>query len=354
MNVALRIDPEPKLLVADAEGGLEHLPRAALASLFEPGDVVVANDAATLPASLEGRHLASGAEIEARLAAWVNFRDPMRFVALAFGAGDHRMRTEDRPPPPPMRTGDLIAFGPLQASVEAILGHPRLVRIRFSGDRACVIRDLARCGRPVQYAHVPEPLRLWNVWTSIAAEPIAFEPPSAGFALDWRTLARWRARGVGFASLSHAAGLSSTGDTGLDARLPLDEFYRVPAACAAAIDEAKATGRRVVAIGTSVVRALEAAADFDGRVREGEGVACGRIARGSTLRVVDAVLTGVHQPGESHFELLRAFADERALERIVAAAAERGYRGHEFGDSILVARRANGSACGVSKTRRGR
>jgi S-adenosylmethionine:tRNA ribosyltransferase-isomerase len=89
-----------KLLTVEANGGMRHLPRTALAMLFNPGDLVIANDAATLPASLCGMHLASGEPIEVRLAAWVTARDPTRFIAIAFGAGDHRTRTEDRPLPP--------------------------------------------------------------------------------------------------------------------------------------------------------------------------------------------------------------------------------------------------------------
>lgn len=181
---------------------------------------------------------------------------------------------------------------------------------------------------------------LSDVWTKIAAEPIAFEPPSAGFALDWRAPAAWRARGVSFATLSHAAGLSSTGDPALDARLPFDELYRISDACAAAIREAKSKSGRVIAVGTSVVRALESAATGDGCVRAGQGVASGRIRRGARLRVVDAILTGVHEAGESHYELLRAFADDGLLERVAEAAKERGYRLHEFGDSWLIERQA--------------
>lgn len=329
----------PKLLVAEADGALQHLPRAALGSLFRPGDLVVANDAATLPASLKGVHRPSGAPIEVRLAAWVKFRDPTRFVAIAFGAGDHRTPTEDRPPPPPLSEDDRLEFGPLAATVEHRLDHPRLVRLRFGGARATVLQGIARRGRPVQYAHVPPPLALWDVWTKIAADPVAFEPPSAGFALDWRTLARWRERGVAFATLSHAAGLSSTGDAALDRRLPFDEFFSVSDACASAIETVKTNSGRIIAIGTSVVRALESAAAADGTVRPGEGRASGRIKPGVRLNVVDAILTGVHQPGESHYELLRAFAEDGVLNRVGAAAAERGYRPHEFGDSLLIERR---------------
>ena len=75
-------------------------------------------------------------------------------------------------------------------------------------------------------------------------------------------------------------------------------------------------------------------------MRAGQGRASGRIARGARLRVVDAILTGVHQPGESHYELLRAFADDTVLDRVRAAVEERDYRAHEFGDSLLIERQA--------------
>jgi S-adenosylmethionine:tRNA ribosyltransferase-isomerase len=298
----------------------------------------VANDAATLPASLRGTHVASGAPIEVRLAAWMSLGDPTRFVAIAFGAGDHRTPTEQRPPPPSLSPGDRLALGPLIAVIERLLDHPRLVALRFSGNRRAVLAGLARHGRPIQYAHVPEPLALWDVWTRTAADPVAFEPPSAGFVLDWRTLAAWRSRGIGFSTLTHVAGISSTGDDTLDRRLPFDEPYRIPERTAAAIEQARSQGGRIIAIGTTVVRALESAADAHGGVCAGDGVARGRIERGTPLRVVDAILTGVHQPGESHFELLRAFADDAALDAISVALAEHGYRAHEFGDSVLIER----------------
>ena len=327
-----------KLLSVDRNGGMQHLPRTALASLFSAGDLVIANDAATLPASLQGIHCESGELIEVRLAAWVSIRDPTRFAAIAFGAGDHRTRTEDRMLPPSVAPGDRLILGPLVANVERPLGDPRLFRLRFSGDRATVLAGLARHGRPIQYAHVPEPLALWDVWTRIAADPIAFEPPSAGFALDWHTRAVWRQRGIGFATLTHAAGISSTGNPVLDLRLPFDEPYRIHERTAAAIKRAKSNDRRIIAIGTTVVRALESAANADGSVRAGDGVASGRIVRETPLRVVDAILTGVHQPGESHFELLRAFANDALLDQISEAFDQHGYRPHEFGDSMLIDR----------------
>jgi len=324
-----------RLFVVEADGMMCDLPRTRLATLFNPGDLVVANDAATLPASLHGTHVPSGKAIEIRLAGWLSLSDPTRFVAIAFGLGGHRTRTEDRLPPPALSTGDRLRLGPLEAVVERLLDHPRLLELRFKGNRATMLAGLAQHGRPIQYAHVPEPLALWDVWTKIAARPFAFEAPSAGFALDWRTLQAWRQRDVGFTAITHAAGISSTGDPVLDSRLPFDEPYRIPERTAEEVTRAKLRGSRIIAIGTSVVRALEAAANPDGSVRPGNGTATGRIAQDTPLRVVDAVLTGVHEPGESHFELLRAFADDALLAKVSTALTASRYRTHEFGDSVL-------------------
>jgi S-adenosylmethionine:tRNA ribosyltransferase-isomerase len=256
-----------------------------------------------------------------------------------FGVGDHRTRTEDRPAPPRLEPGDRLALGPLAATVERALGHPRLVSLRFDGTPDAIWAGLARHGRPIQYAHVPEALALWDVWTPIAGPPVAFEPPSAGFTLDWRALAAMRARGVAFATLTHAAGISSTGDDELDRRLPFDEPYTIPAGTAAAIRRARSRGGRVVAIGTTVVRALEHAAARGGEVRSGDGLATGRIGPTTRLRVVDAILSGTHEPGTSHYELLRAFAADDVLARANEELTARGYRTHEFGDSVLVERK---------------
>jgi len=337
MSTADLVEPRSaKLLIAGGDGVVRHLPRAALASLFSPGDLVVANDAATLPASLKGIHDPSGQSMEIRLAAWTSAGDPTQFLAIAFGPGDHRTRTEDRPSPPPLSPGDRLTLGPLAAIIGELLEHPRFLRLHFLGDRSSILAGLARHGRPIQYAHIKEPLALYDVWTKIAADPTAFEPPSAGFAVDWHTQARWRQRGIGFATITHAAGISSTGDPALDLRLPFDEPYRIPEQTAAAIAQAKARNGRIVAIGTTVVRALESAASADGSVRVGGGVASGRITRGTPLQVVDAILTGIHQPGESHFELLRAFADDVVLNQMSAKISAHRYRNHEFGDSLLV------------------
>ncbi len=340
-TVPVQRPADAKLLVVDADGRATDARRRDLVGYLRRGDLVIANDAATLPASLSGIHLATGAPVEVRLAGRRSLLpdDVERFAALVFGAGDFRTPTESRPPPPPMMPGDSLVLGPLRATVDGRLGHPRLVSLRFQGTAGEIWNGIARHGRPIQYAHLTAPLALWDVWTAVAGRPVAFEPPSAGFVLDWSVLAAFRERAIRFATLTHAAGISSTGDAALDARLPFDEAYDIPRATALAVARTRSAGGRIIAVGTTVVRALEHAALADGIVRAGPGVATERINAGTRLSVVDAIVSGVHEPGTSHYELLRAFAASDALREADRLMDQRGYRTHEFGDSVLVERR---------------
>jgi S-adenosylmethionine:tRNA ribosyltransferase-isomerase len=286
--------------------------------------------------------LRSGQPIEVRLAGRRSLAvdDVREFTAIVFGAGDHRTRTEDRAAPPVLQAGDALSLGPLRATVLQTLDHPRLIALQFHGTPDHIWAGIARHGRPIQYAHVIEPLALWDVWTSVAALPVAFEPPSAGFVLDWQLLAALKAKGVGFATLTHAAGISSTGDAGLDARLPFDEPYHLPAATVASIEQVRAEGGRVIALGTTVVRALEHAASLAQGLRAGHGMADQRIGPATRLRIADAIVSGTHESGSSHYELLRAFASDATLRRADDALSRHGYLTHEFGDSVLALREA--------------
>ena len=328
--------PDARLLVVGPDGALRHAPRARLVDQLTTGDVLVVNDAATIPASLQGTPAGSGGSLEVRLAARSSLSpdDVHHWTAVIFGAGDHRTRTEDRPVPPELRPGDSLRLGPLTARIVAHLGHPRLVELRFSGSVQEIWAGLAQHGRPIQYAHVAEPLALWDVWTPFAGPPAAFEAPSAGFALDWAMRREMEQRGVEIAALTHAAGISSTGDPELDARLPLNEAYDLPRETVAAIGRAQARGGRVVALGTTVTRALEHAAARG--LPPGPGMADQRIGPDTRLRVVDAIVSGVHEPGESHYELLAAFAPATVLRSMAGTLEDAGYRNHEFGDSVLV------------------
>jgi S-adenosylmethionine:tRNA ribosyltransferase-isomerase len=338
---AVQRPPDARLLVIDGTGTFHHATRRSWITFLHPGDLVVANDAATLPASLHGIHDRTGSEIEVRLAGWLAHApdEVSHFAAVVFGNGDYHTRTEHRPPPPPLLRGDRLSFGPLTATIVETLGHPRLVSLRFEGSRDEIWAGFARHGHPIQYAHLSAPLALWDVWTVIAGPPVAFEPPSAGFVIDWATIGALRARSVGFATVTHAAGISSTGDEDLDRRLPLDEPYVIPITTANAIAATHARNGRIVAIGTTVVRALEHAADGRGGVRAGAGVASERIDAATRLTVVDVIVSGTHEPGTTHHDLLGAFVSSGTLARADEELNAAGYLTHEFGDSVMIERK---------------
>lgn len=339
-TLAVQRPVDARVLAVDPHGAIRHLPRRDLIDLFRPGDLVIANDAATLPASLTGRHARTNEAIEVRLAGRESLAPSAvaEMVAVVFGDGDFRVRTEDRPLPPELQLGDRLNLGPLAAYVTGLLDHPRLVRVRFAGAPSRILAGLARHGKPIQYSHVRDPLALWDTWTPIAGAPAAFEPPSAGFALTWQLLERFAARDIRFATLTHAAGISSTGDPSLDARLPFDEPYVIPETAARLVEDARAHQQRVIAVGTSVVRALEHAGRSSGRLTSRHGLATGRIDASTPLHIVNAILSGTHEPGTSHHDLLSAFVTGATLTHIDEELNRREYRTHEFGDSVFIER----------------
>lgn len=332
-----------RLLVIDpAVASFAETRTTSLPALLRSGDLLVVNDAATLPASLRGLD-AQGREVEARLISVVDddHGNAPRFWAALLGAGDWRQRTEDRPPPPSLAPGDRIRFGSLDATIVARAPlSPRLVALRFDVDGDALWAALYREARPIQYSYLAHELPLWAVQTVYAGRPWAFEMPSAGRPLSWETLLALRARGVHWGALTHAAGLSATGDPAIDAALPLPERYEIPEATVAAIEEARRTGGRVIAVGTTVVRALEGAAAAHGGLRAGSGTTDLRIGPNFRPCIVGGILSGTHADGESHFALLGAFAKDDLLRDAAAFAEARGFRTHELGDSMLITRGA--------------
>jgi S-adenosylmethionine:tRNA ribosyltransferase-isomerase len=320
------------LHVSLASGSITHRSPRQLPELLTPGDLLVLNDAATLPASIAGR--AGGAPMELRL---IGAEPDASWRVVAFGAGDHRTPTERRPAPPRLAPGARIELPGLTAIVEEVLPpSPRLLRVRFDVQGAELWSRLYRAGRPVQYSHVSAPLELWDVQTAYAAVPWAAEAPSAGHPFDIALLLALRRRGVEIATVTHAAGLSSTGDPALDAALPLEERLAISARTAEAVARVRHSGQRVIAVGTSVVRALESRAAELGGLSAGAGSTSLRIGPGYRRRVVDGLWTGMHEPTESHYALLAAFAPRALLDRALAEAEAAGYLGHEFGDACLL------------------
>ena len=237
-----------------------------------------------------------------------------------------------------MEAGERIGFaGGLGATV---LGRHEeagpLVWLAFDLASERLAEALHRAGRPVRYAYVPRAWPLHHYQTLFAAGPGSAEMASAGRPFTLQTLRDLRDRGIGLATISLHAGLSTYGDPATDRRYVPAEPYLVPEATAAAVAACRAAGGRVVAVGTTVVRTLETAAAGTGTVRPGPGVSRLRIRPGYRLAVVDGLLTGLHEPEASHLDLLAAFLDRPALDRAYAAALASGYLWHEFGDVCLL------------------
>ena len=326
-----RRDDARLLGVAVRTGELRDGSALDLPDWLTPGDVLVVNDAATLPASLRA------GDVEVRLA--TQTADPLTWQAILLGAGSWRDDTDRRPAPPVLEVGEQLRFDDaFTARVVAVSTlSPRLVTLRFEvADAATLWALLFRHGRPIQYSYLADDMPLEAMQTAYAGRPWAVEMPSAGRPLSWRVLNALRARGVVIAALTHAAGPSASGDPRIDAALPLPERYELPASTVAAIAAARRRGGRVIAVGTSVVRALESSVRSDGSLVPGLRVTDLRLGPGSRRRVADGIITNMHTPGESHFELLQCFAPRSQLVETIEHARARGYRSHELGDISLI------------------
>lgn len=328
----------PLMVLDPAREAPRHQTVAELPGLLEAGDVVVLNDSGTLPASLHGR-TDRGEPVELRL---MGPLPGLPWRAVLFGAGDWREDTDHRAAPPPVAPGEVLRLGAgLEATVVSVdPEHPRLLEVRFDGPEAAVWAALYASGQPVRYRYLDRATRLGDHQTTYAGRPWSVELPSAGRPLSPALLSRLRERGVHVVALTHGAGLSATGDPALDALLPLPERSDLPPATVRAVEAARAGGHRVLAVGTSVVRALEGRIAEAGALLPGEAITAHILGPGVPLRVVDGVLAGLHEPGESHYRLLQAFAPEDRLRAAAAEAAALGYLNHEFGDSSLTWRHA--------------
>lgn len=191
---------------------------------------------------------------------------------------------------------------------------------------------LHRYGRPITYPYVDGSFPIDAYQTVYATEPGSAEMPSAGRAFTRSMLACLRRSGVRLAKLVLHAGVASLENH----ERPYEEFYEVPARTAEAVRRAKAEGGRVVAVGTTVVRALESSVDAHGEVIASRGWTDLVITPERGVRVVDALLTGFHEPRATHLAMLEAIAGRDHVRRAYDAALERGYLWHEFGDLHLI------------------
>jgi S-adenosylmethionine:tRNA ribosyltransferase-isomerase len=305
-----------------------------LPEAMNPGDLLVVNDAATLPGAMSG-HTTSGAPVELRL---VQYRGGADWDAVLMGSGNWRVPTEFRDAPEIVRDGEVLEISDsfFARVVEWNAASNRCVILRFSRDGAAMWAGIYAYGRPIQYSYLNADLALWSVQTAYASRPWAAEMPSAGYPINWGTLLELRRRGIGIAYLTHAAGLSSIGDASLDAQLPFPERYDIPRATVDAIARTHEGGGRVIAVGTTVVRAIEGSFVQNNGLIAGEGMTNLVVDESFSLKIVDGILTGMHDPDQSHFRLLSAFVDNALLRRAWLHAEDAGYLCHEFGDLCLI------------------
>jgi len=314
---------DARLLVAAGDAALEDGTMRDLPRHLRPGDLLVVNLSATLPAALDAEgglvaHLATPLEEGGWL---VELRRRCGVGTVPYGvvpadrvlrlAGGARLR--------------LIAPFARRAG-----GAVRLWRaaVQVTGR---VEDHLEAHGQPIRYGCARERRPIADYQTVFASMPGSAEMPSAGSGFTTELLGELRSAGIGLAPVVLHAGVSSQ-EAG---EPPFPERYWVPAATARRVNAARARGGRAIAVGTTVVRALETDAR-GGRARPGAGWTGRVVSPENGVQVVDGILTGWHEPEASHLQLLEAVAGRPALERSYEAARALGHRWHEFGDFNLL------------------
>jgi S-adenosylmethionine:tRNA ribosyltransferase-isomerase len=307
---------EVRLLVtSDGGSQVSHARFNDLPDFLLPGDLLVVNDSATLPAAL---------------AAWRLDRTPLTLhlsTPLSNGLWVVEPREVD------VSEGEIVdlAGGGVATVLSRHAGSQRLWLARLDLP-APVLDYLLEWGRPITYGYIGEEWPLEMYQTVYTREPGSAEMPSAGRAFSSRVIHSLEERGVGFRTLTLHTGVSSLeGD-----EAPYAERYAVPAETASAIAATKARGGRVIAVGTTVVRALETATDEHGLVTARNGWTDVVITPERGVRVIDGLLTGFHEPRSSHLWMLEAIAGRRHLAVAYDAALQGRYLWHEFGDLHLL------------------
>lgn len=191
---------------------------------------------------------------------------------------------------------------------------------------------LSKHGSPIRYNYVPDAWSLDYYQTVFATEPGSAEMPSAGRAFTPELMTQLVARGVQFAPLLLHTGVASLEDH----EAPYEEYYRVSSETAVQVNQARQQGRRVIAVGTTVIRALETVTDEDGRTHAGAGWTDLFITPQRGVRAVDGLLTGLHEPRATHLAMLAALANPCHLSLAYEQAIQRRYLWHEFGDLHLL------------------
>ncbi len=311
---------EVRLMVTEGERR-RHVRFRELPSVLRAGDLLVVNNSATLPASVRTEDVV------------VNFSTTLpgglHIVELRRPAGPGSLPWEGEHPRqvalPGGAQADLLATYPVDSETRRLwVADLELGR---------TLPDyLAQWGDPIRYPHVDGPHPLAAYQTVFAANPGSAEMPSAGRPFTHRLLTELMTAGVAVAPLTLHTGVSSL-ESGEE---PYPEWFDIPSATAALVDHTRSHGGRVVAVGTTVVRALETTADDLGRSHPGRGWTELVVVPDRPPLVVDALITGWHEPASTHLDMLEALVGRETLAESYRAALANGYLWHEFGDSHLI------------------
>jgi S-adenosylmethionine:tRNA ribosyltransferase-isomerase len=314
-----------KLLVARPDG-VSHARFADLGDHLRPGDLLVVNNSATLPAAVDGRRAGRPIAVHFSTA-----RAEKAWVVELRPAVDAAGHLADILP------GERIDL-PGGAALVIASSYPKpgiegarlwTARVILEGDMGPY---LGRYGRPIRYSYVPRPWPLRYYQTVFARHPGSAEMPSAARPFSTELVTDLVAAGVAIAPITLHAGVSSA-EAG---EPPTPEPFCVPAATARMVNSVRAAGGRVIAVGTTVTRALESAANAGGVVRQAVGWTDLVLGPGRPCRVVDGLITGWHDAGASHLLLLEAVAGQDLVAAAYREAVRHGYLWHEFGDSALL------------------
>jgi S-adenosylmethionine:tRNA ribosyltransferase-isomerase len=309
-----------RLLVA-GPGSLSQGRFSDLGRFLSADDLVVVNTSATIAAAVDG------------------YRGDGRAVTVHFATerDDGSWVVELRPPGratgpvTDARAGETVKLPVGVALVLLVPVTARLWRARLAVEGGA-IAYLARHGRPISYAYSSGRWPLAAYQTVFARDPGSAEMPSAGRPFSTDLVTELVSRGVTFAPITLHTGVSSP-EVG---EPPQPERFMVPAATARLVNYTHQYGGRVIAVGTTVTRALETVASADGRAEAGQGWTELVLGPDRPARIVDGLITGWHAPGASHLQLLTAVADEATVRLAYQTAIQAGFLWHEFGDSCLL------------------
>jgi S-adenosylmethionine:tRNA ribosyltransferase-isomerase len=312
-------------LLVSRPGAVEHTVFRRLADHLAPGDLLVVNTSATLPAAVDGLR-SNGVRSAVHVA--VGLDDGSWVVEVR--------RTDNSGPQTDLRPGEEIDLtGGQRVRVDAAYPDESVADARLWRVTPMPPRDrvgyLAKHGRPIRYGYLSGSWPLADLQNVYADRPGSAEMPSAGRPITRRMLVGLMARGVVVAPIVLHTGVSSPEKH----EPPMSERYQVSETTARLVNMTRDAGRRVVAIGTTSVRALESAAEPAGDVSARKGWTDLVLGPSRPARVCTGLVSGLHEPEASHLLLLEAVAGEELVAAAYRAAVAERYLWHEFGDSML-------------------